>query len=50
MDTLSLSLLCSEKLSVTMDGLLNRPGGEPLSVSVTRPAEFTVNLAPWPFK
>jgi hypothetical protein len=50
MDALSLALLCSEKLSVTMDGLLTRPDGEPGCLSVTRPAEFTVNLAPWPFQ
>lgn len=50
MDALSLALLCAEKLSITMDGLLSRPGGEPLSISLLRPAEFTVRLDPWPFE
>jgi hypothetical protein len=50
MDALSLALLCSERLAITMDGLLARPGGEPLGISVSRPAEFTVRLDPWPFE
>jgi hypothetical protein len=50
MDTLSLALLCSEKLSITMDGLLSHPGGERVSISISRPAEFAVKLDPWPFE
>lgn len=49
MDTLSLALLCSEDLSISMEGLLSRPGGAPLAMKVDRPAEFHVRLDPWPF-
>jgi hypothetical protein len=49
MDALSLALLCSEGLSISMEGLLSRPGGAPLEMKVDRPAEFNVRLDPWPF-
>lgn len=47
-DALSLALLCSEPMSITMDGLHARPGGEPVHITLTRPAEFRVTLDPWP--
>jgi hypothetical protein len=50
MDALSLALLCSEPLSITMDGLRAKPGGALIYVSVERPEEFTVRLEPWPFR
>jgi hypothetical protein len=49
MDALSLALLCSEKLSITMDRMMSSPSGPPVEFSVTRPAEFIVGIAPWPF-
>lgn len=49
MDALSLALLCSEDLTISMEGLLSRPGGSPLEMKVERPAEFSVSLDPWPF-
>lgn len=50
MDAISLSLLCSEPLSITMDGLRAKPGGEPIQLSVEQLEEFTVRLQPWPFR
>lgn len=50
MDALSLALLCSEELSITMDGLMSRPGGAEVAMSVERPSEFTVRVDPWPFE
>lgn len=50
MDALSLTLLCSEELSITMDGLMTRPGGDPIHLSISRPAEFAVRVDPWPFE
>lgn len=50
MDALSLALLCSEELSITMDGLVSRPGGDSINVSLTRPSEFNVRVNPWPFE
>lgn len=49
MDAISLALLCSEPMSITLDGLLTRPGGEEVKIALSRPAEFTVGLDPWPF-
>lgn len=49
MDALSLALLCSEPLSITMEGLMSQSGGNAVDFSLTRPSEFTVELDPWPF-
>ena len=50
MDAMSLALLCSEKLSITMDGLMEKPGGDPVDVALERPGEFGVTVDPWPFE
>ncbi|HEY2589665.1 MAG TPA: DUF3891 family protein [Tepidisphaeraceae bacterium] len=50
MDALSLALLCSEPMSITLDGLQTRPGGAEAKISLSRPAEFTVALGPSPFE
>jgi hypothetical protein len=50
MDVLSLSLLCSEKLNVSMNGLQSRAGGPGVDIRIDRPAEFVVRLDPWPFE
>ena len=50
MDALSLALLCSEPMSITLDHLQARPGGGEVRISLSRPAEFTVMLDPWPFE
>lgn len=50
MDALSLALLCSEPMSITLDGLQVRSGGEEAKIALSRPAEFTVALDPWPFE
>jgi hypothetical protein len=48
MDALSLALLCSEPLTITLGGLHSRPGAGEVKMSLSRPAEFTVALDPWP--
>jgi uncharacterized protein DUF3891 len=49
MDALSLALLCSEPLSITLEGLQPRPGAGEVNIALSRPAEFKVALGPWPF-
>ena len=50
MDALSLALLCSEPLKISMGGLLAGPGGPEIQAVVERPAEFSVQVAPWLFR
>ena len=49
MDALSLALLCSESLSVSIEGLQSSAGGGEINIRIGRPEEFEVTLNPWPF-
>lgn len=49
MDALSLALLCSENLSVSMEGLQSHSAGPEVNIRVDRPEPFSVVLSPNPF-
>lgn len=50
MDAMSLALLCSEELSISMDGLMANPGGDAVDLSLKRATEFVLIVDPWPFE
>ncbi|HEY8751642.1 MAG TPA: DUF3891 family protein [Tepidisphaeraceae bacterium] len=49
MDYVSLSLLCSESLSASVE-IEPQPAANPLKLSLARPKPFTLNVDPWPFE